>query len=383
MTTERTETVTMSVLFEPTEINSMKLSNRFVRSATWAGLATEEGGCTPKLVGLMRRLAQGGVGLIITGHAYVRRDGQAGPWQLGIYKDNLVPGLREMTRAVHETGCRIVLQIAHAGAYAQVGHTGEIPVAVSHVDGLLEDPCDVLSVEGIRGLAEAFGEGARRAREAGFDGVQIHAAHGYLLSQFLSPLYNKRADAYGGAVDNRARALLDVFQSMRASVGKDFPILIKMNCQDFVEGGLTLSESIEVGELLQHAGLDAIEVSGGVPKSRKLGSVRVKIDSEDKEAYFREEAKAFKARLHVPLILVGGIRSFHVAERLVEQGYTDYIAMSRPFIREPDLVKRWASGDMTKSTCISDTRCLAAGRTGEGIYCVVEAREQSDGKDNP
>jgi len=375
--------VTTSVLFEPAEINGMKLPNRFVRSATWAGLASEEGTCTPKLVGLMRRLAQGGVGLIITGHAYVRVDGQAGPWQLGIYRDDLVPGLREMTRALHEAGARAVLQIAHAGVYAPSRLTGQTPVAVSDVERVSGGPCRPLSVDGIREVAEAFGEAGRRAKEAGFDGVQIHAAHGYLLSQFLSPFFNKRTDAYGGQVANRARAVLDVFRRVRAAVGEDFPVLIKMNCQDFVEGGLTIGESIEVGVLLQQEGIDAIELSGGLPTSRKLGPLRVKIDSTDREAYFREEAKSFKARLQVPLILVGGIRSFEVAERLVEEGYTDHIAMSRPFIREPDLVSRWASGDLRKATCISDSRCLAAGRTGEGIYCAVEAREPSEGEAKP
>jgi 2,4-dienoyl-CoA reductase-like NADH-dependent reductase (Old Yellow Enzyme family) len=364
----------MSILFEPSEINGMRLANRFVRSATWAGLASEEGASTPKLTGLLRRLAEGGVGLIVTGHAYVRPDGQAAPWQLGIYTDDLVPGLREMTRAVHDAGGRIVLQIAHAGVYASARHTGQVPVAVSEVAGLSDSPCRVLSIEGIQEIAAAFGNAARRAREAGFDGVEIHAAHGYLLSQFLSPLFNKRTDDYGGGLENRTRALLDVIRTVRAAVGGGFPVLVKMNCQDFVDGGLTIGDSPRIGELLQKHGIDAIELSGGLLTSRKLGPLRRGVTSEEKEAYFREEAKTFKTRVQVPLILVGGIRSYEVAERLLKDRYADYIAMSRPFISEPDLVKRWASGDLGKATCVSDNRCLGAGRKGNGIYCVTFAR---------
>jgi 2,4-dienoyl-CoA reductase-like NADH-dependent reductase (Old Yellow Enzyme family) len=232
-----------------------------------------------------------------------------------------------------------------------------------------------MSTISLREMQEAFGQAARRAKEAGFDGVQIHAAHGYLHSQFLSPAFNRRKDAHGGPVERRARAILETVEAIRASVGHDFSVLIKMNCRDFLPGGLTIDDSLKVGGMLQQIGIDAIELSGGTIISGKLGPVRPGISSEDKEAYFREEGKAFREKLRVPLILVGGIRSFQVAERLVNGGYADYVSMSRPFVRESGLVRRWALGDRRKSACLSDTLCREAAFKGEGLHCVVENRE--------
>ncbi len=366
----------MSVMFENTEINKMQLTNRFVRSATWEGMAAEDGSCTPKLMELVTRLAEGGVGLIITGHAYVRQDGQAGPWQLGIYKDGLINGLREMAGAVHKHGSRIVVQLAHAGFFANAKLTGQMPMALSQVKEFAKSPRREMTAEDIQGIIESFCQAARRAKEAGSDGVQIHAAHGYLLSQSLSPVFNKRGDAYGGSVENRARFLLEVFHGVRATVGPDFPVLIKMNCQDFLEGGLTLDDSLKIGTMLVEGGIDAIELSGGTFVSGKLNPSRGGIKTEDKEAYFREDAKLFKKNLNVPLILVGGNRSFQLAEQLVNEEYADYISMSRPFIREPDLIKRWESGDLRKAECLSDNQCFDPARAGEGIYCVTEKKQK-------
>jgi 2,4-dienoyl-CoA reductase-like NADH-dependent reductase (Old Yellow Enzyme family) len=235
-----------------------------------------------------------------------------------------------------------------------------------------------MTLDDIQAILEAFGAAAARAKEAGFDGLQIHSAHGYLLSQFLSPAFNKRTDEYGGSVENRAKLLLAVLRRVRDDVGADFPVLVKMNSQDFLDGGLTLEDSLKVGTLLQEGGIDVIELSGGTLISGKLNPSRMGIKSEDKEAYFREAAKAFKEALRVPIIMVGGIRSFDLAERLVEKGYADYVSMSRPFIREPDLVKRWASGDLRKAACISDNQCFGPAMAGEGIYCVVKEKQQKE-----
>jgi 2,4-dienoyl-CoA reductase-like NADH-dependent reductase (Old Yellow Enzyme family) len=366
----------MSKLFEATEINGMQLANRFVRSATWEGMAAEDGAFTPRLMEIMTKLAKGDVGLIITSHAYIRPDGQAGPWQLGIYNDEFIDDLRELTSTIHKHGSRIVLQIAHAGYFANPKLTGTMPVALSQVEGFTKASHKEMTVEEIQDIVEAFGQAARRSKEAGFDGVQIHAAHGYLLSQSLSPVFNKRRDAYGGAVENRAKFLLEALQEVRANVGQDFPILVKMNSQDFLEGGLTFEDSLQVGKMLKEQGVNAIELSGGTLVSGKLIPSRVGITSEEKEAYFRKEAKAFKEKLNVPLILVGGNRSFQLAERLVKEGYADYISMSRPFIREPDLVKRWASGDLRRAACLSDNQCFGSAMSGDGIYCVAEKKQK-------
>lgn len=366
----------MHKLFEETQINGMKLANRFVRSATWEGMAKNEGASTPRLVEMMAELARGQVGLIISSHAYVRKDGQAGLFQLGIYEDSLIKPLQKMTRAVHHEKGKIVAQLAHAGVFANPRLSGETPVAVSDLEKYEHSPCKVMSEDDIQAIIVAFARAAQRAKEAGFDGVQLHAAHGYLLNQFLSPYFNSRLDDYGGSAENRARAPVEVVRAVRAAVGKNFPVLMKINSEDFLEGGLRVRDSVEAGELLEKAGLDALEVSGGTALSGKLVPSRRGIQSEQKEAYFKEAARAFKERLRVPVILVGGIRSFEVAEKVVEEGYADYISMSRPLIREPDLIRRWASGDRSKARCVSDSLCFEPGRAGEGVYCVTERKQR-------
>ena len=366
----------MTKPFEPSTINGMKLRNRFVRSATWEGMAADDGACTPKLIDLMSEFAKGGLGLIISSHAYVSPAGQAGPWQIGVYNDALVPGLEAMTKAVHDNGGKIVLQLTHAGFFANAKLTGQMPLAPSNVAGFAKSPRKEMTVEDIRDVVESYGAAAKRAQNAGFDGVQIHAAHGYLLSQFLSPAFNRRNDAYGGDIRHRARALVEVLQQIRQAVGRDYPILAKMNCRDFIENGLVVEDSLEVGALLESEGIDAIELSGGVLVGGKLSPSRMGIKSEEKEAYFQDDARAFKEKVRVPLILVGGNRSFQVAERLITEGIADYISMSRPLIREPALINRWRAGDLSKAACVSDNMCFRPAMKGQGIYCLTEERER-------
>ncbi|MHC4297831.1 MAG: NADH:flavin oxidoreductase [Planctomycetota bacterium] len=364
----------MSRIFERSVIGDMELANRFVRSATWEGMATEGGAVTPKLIETIAALAEGGVGLIISSHAYVSAEGQASPWQVGIDRDEMIPGLSELTTAVHQSGGRIVAQLAHAGNFAAEKLTRQPPLVVSDYEGLADSPRKEMTVEDIRKLIDAFAAAAGRAKSAGFDGVQIHSAHGYLLSQFLSPIYNRRRDEYGGDAGNRARIHLEICDAVRQQVGRDYPVLIKMNCRDFAENGLTLEDSVRVAELLAGAGFDAIELSGGLLTNKELSPCRSGINSPDKEAYFKQEARVFKQKLDIPLILVGGVRSIEVAEQLVEGGTTDYISMSRPFIREPDIVNRWKAGDRARSSCKSDNLCFRPGLKGEGIYCVPKMR---------
>lgn len=341
----------MNRLFEITEINGMVLENRFIRSATWAGMATDDGACTPGLIEIMAGLAEGGVGLIITGHAYVHRHGQHQPWQLGAYSDDLIPGLQEMTQAVHDKGGKIVLQLGYGGAY----------LSKSRVRNM--------TVQDIQEVAKAFGQAAVRAMTAGFDGVQIFAAHGFFLSQLLCPRYNDRTDGYGGNIRNRARALLDVLQSVRKAVGQNYPVLVKLNCQDFVENGLTLEDSLQAGVMLEEGGVDAIEISGGLLNIANLMQ-KNQFDSDGGEAPFQDAARAFKKVIKVPIILVGGIRSYNVAEQLLEDGAADYISMCRPFICEPELINRWKAGDRSKAACISCNNCIEQVKKGKGLTCV-------------
>ena len=366
----------MSKLFEKTAIKGLTIPNRFVRSATWEGMANDDGSCTQRLIDLMVQLVHGGVGLIITGHTYVSPEGQARMGQMGIYHDDLIAGLTDMTGAVHKAGGSIILQLAHAGCHADAERTGQKAWGASVMideNGPLNNR--EMTPEDIRKVVEAFGKGAARAERAGFDGVQIHAAHGYLLSQFLSPFYNKRKDKYGGSLENRARIVLEVLQSVKGHVRADYPVMIKINAQDFVEGGLSADEAVKLAAMLKASGIDAIELSGGVIYSGKLTAVRKgKLDSPSEEVYYRNEAGKLKETVDVPLMLVGGIRSFEVAERLVDDGTTDYISLCRPLIREPDLVNRWKSGDTRKATCESDNLCFKPTLSGEGIYCVVERK---------
>jgi 2,4-dienoyl-CoA reductase-like NADH-dependent reductase (Old Yellow Enzyme family) len=373
----------MKTMFDKTQINGMQLKNRFIRSATWEGMAEEDGACTRKLIGLMTRLAAGGVGMIVTGHAYIQKIGQAGPWQLGVYDDQFIPGLRLMTDSVHHKGGAIVAQLAHAGMFADPRLIGQSPLAPSDISGFSSTTAKEMTPLEIKAVIKAFGAASVRAKEAGFDGIQLHSAHGYLLNQFLSPLFNKRKDKYGGALQNRVRLLLDIVREIRFRIGASFPVLVKMNSQDYLEGGLSLEDSLEASVMLQNEGIDALELSGGTGASGKLRPVRMDIDSEEDEAYFKDAAKRFKERLQIPLILVGGIRSFHVAERIIKEETADYIAMSRPFIREPDLINRWQSGDYMKARCISDNKCFIPIRNGKGVYCMVEKEIRAKRKARP
>ncbi len=364
----------MGILFETTGINGMTLANRFVRSATWEGMAAEDGACTPRLAALFRRLAEGGVGLIITGLAYISRKSMAAPWQLGIDNEACLPGLKDLTDAVHGANGRIVVQIAHGGCYSAVQLTGEEALAPSGNESDLFPKCRAMTKAEIAEVVEAFAGSAALAKRAGFDGVQIHAAHGYLLSQFLSPFFNKREDEYGGGIENRARIVLETLKAVRSAVGKDYPVLIKINSEDFVENGLTVDEMLQVAAMLEQAGINAIEMSGGtVYASGAFSAIRQgSFDTPEKEVIYREAAVRFKEKIGVPLILVGAIRSFEVAESLVTEGVADYISLSRPFIREPALINRWKAGDLRKAACISDNACFGPLLKGEGLYCVRE-----------
>ncbi|RJR24480.1 MAG: NADH:flavin oxidoreductase [Desulfobacteraceae bacterium] len=369
----------MSVLFEANELGGIKIRNRFIRSATWEGMAEESGACTQRLIDLMKELALGEVGLIITSHAYVRKDGQAGPWQLGMHNDGLISGLSRMTDAIHSSGGKIIAQLSHSGFFANPKLTGEAPICMSVLDGHGKTERVPMSIRDIQSLVQAFAQAGLRAKKAGFDGIQIHAAHGYLLSQSLSPAFNLRDDAFGGTIENRARFLLEVIRTTREFVGEAFPIFVKINCSDFLEKGLELNESLIVSSLIAKEEVCAIELSGGTFLSGELIPSRVKISSEEQEAYFRQAAKSLKSKVSVPVILVGGIRSLGMAEKLVENGYCDFISMCRPFIREPGLIGRWKKGDTRKAACLSDNLCFGPALAGEGIYCVIE-RRRSDVK---
>lgn len=366
----------MKHLFQKTKINGAELDNRFVRSATWCGLAKEDGAPSRKLYALMRDLAMGGVGLIITGHAYVQKKGQAGPFQLGIHNDSVLSRLRELAKNVHASGGKVFIQLSHSGIFGDPALTAEIPYCASEFSGLVTYPVREMTGTDIKTCAESFGHAASRAKLSGFDGVQLHAGHGYLLNQFLSPFYNRREDEYGGSLINRSRFVLEVIRCVRLAVGDDFPVILKINSDDYLEKGLDVKDSIRAAVFFEKEGIDAVEISGGTRNSGEFNSTRINILAKSDEAYFKDAASLFKRELSIPVILVGGIRSYDTAETILNNNVADYISMSRPFICEPDLIDRWRKGDIRKSLCRSDKACLKEGLKGGGVRCVmVESSE--------
>lgn len=366
----------MTELFDTTELNGLKIKNRFVRSATYEAMAGLDGVVQEPLLKYMEELSRGEIGLIITGHSYVAREGQAGPRQMGIYSDAMIDGLKRLTKVVHGNGGVVAVQLAHAGQkgiarddYAAMGPSEIIEAGVKKTTAM--------TAGDISSTIRAFGDAAERAVKSGFDAIQIHAAHGYLLSQFLSPHYNKRTDSYGGTLENRARLLLEIYKEIRQRVGNSFPVIAKINSEDFLEGGMTVKEMVKIAKMLEDQGLDAIEMSGGTFESGKYIPSRVGTStSEEREVYYRKAAEVFRKEIKMPLILVGGFLSFDVAAEVVTSGLADYIALSRALIREPNLVSRWASGDRTKATCISCNKCFSTFSMQEALHCVVEKKSK-------
>ena len=354
--------------FSPWQLGGLEIPNRFVRSATWEGMAEADGTVTPALAEVTADLVRGGVGLIISGYAYVRPEGLGLPRQTGAYDDSLVPSLRLMADAVHEAGGRIALQIVHAGGQTRAEWIGgATPLGPSAMEQPGFGDVAELTILQIEEIVAAFGDAARRGKEAGFDAVQLHGAHGYLINQFLSPHTNRREDAYGGDLEGRARFALEVYDAARAAVGASYPVFIKLNSEDCVEGGLELPDAVEVARLLSERGIDAVEVSGGVPAAGKQSPSRV-LREPSEEGYFLENARAIQAVVDCPVISVGGYRSLSVIEAALE--HVDAVAICRPFIRQPDLVNRFRDGLQEKAECISCGRCFKE-TLKHGLTCGV------------
>ena len=355
-----------TVLFSPLRIGGIEIVNRFVRSATHDYLSDDDGFVQDTQVDLYSKLAEGEVGLIITGHAHVQPSGKASPRQMAVYDDRFVEGLSRIPEAVGGFPSRVFLQIAHAGRQTKEKLCGCVPVSPSAVPDPVSktDPRE-LAPEEIRTLIADFTAAAVRARRAGFHGVQLHAAHGYLLSSFLSPHTNRRTDDWGGSVENRARVLVEILRRVKTACGPDFPVIVKLNSTDFLEGGLSLGDAVRIARLLENDGIDGIEVSGGMAEAGR-GSVQPGLRSEDEEGYFAENAAEIKRAVKVPVFALGGIRTLAVAERIVREGRADLVSLSRPLIRDPFLVKHFREGASAKSECISCNRCF----NPRGIRCA-------------
>jgi len=370
----------MKTLFDGTSINSMELQNRFVRSAIWEGMCDENGRPGSRLVECYRELAKGGVGLIITGYTFVLRDGKQTRGSMGAQTDDFATEMRMLSDAVHTEGGKLCMQLVHTGGQARIAADGRLiaPSAVEAPEytGIPHE----MTLKDIQDVVAAFGVSAKRARDWGFDAVQIHAAHGYLINQFLSPRTNHRPDEYGGSVENRMRFLLDVYRNVRSAVGAKFPVLAKLNGSDYVEKGLALDDAATVAAARAREGIDAIEVSGGTPASGDYVPVRKEIDTREQEAFNLPLAVRIKQAVSCPIMVVGGFRSYDLAAGVIEKGEADYISLARPLIREPGLVNRWQKGDTSRSRCISCNGCYRPGLREGGIACIVERAEQNKNK---
>lgn len=363
-------------LFSEGSINGITLKNRIVRSATWEGMCDGEGNPTARLADLYITLCAGGVGLIVSGYTFVRADGKEMPGTMGIQSDDRIPALNRLANAVHENGGRIFCQLFHGGGRANANVTGIRPLAPSAGDAApSRDSPRAMGEQDIRELVTDFARGAGRAKRAGFDGIQLHGAHGYLINQFLSPLTNARRDAYGGSLENRMRFLREVCDAVRREVGPSYPVAIKLTAADNIPGGFPLEEAVTVARSLEALGIDAIEVSSGTPDAGEDGPARRNIDSPAREAYNAPYARRIKSEVTVPVIVVGGIRSFDVGESLLEKKGADFIALARPFIREPDLVRKWEADRRHRARCISCNGCFRPGIAEGGIRCVQAGKE--------
>ena len=365
--------MTTGGLFQPGRIGSVEIANRIVRAGTSETAAGEAGEVTNRLVHIYEDLARNRVGLILSGHMYCHPRGQYATRQVGIHEDGMVPGLSRLAEAVHRHGGKVFAQLAHAGSQSRVA--GNDPLAPSPVPNALTGRSVEAATEAeIQEAIVAFAAGAARAVEAGFDGVHIHGANGYLISEFSSPLTNKRTDKWGGSPDARDTFFVEVLKAVRKAVPSNVAVTVKVGLEDAVPGGMQLAEGVRRGSILAGAGADAIEVSCNamrvpsdsakeyvaVSPRRALGDLLLHrlISSPHPEAYFLESARMLRRHVSKPIILVGGMRIPATMESIVERGDADFIALARPFIREPDLVVKLAEGRRGPVACTSCNLCL-------------------------
>lgn len=340
----------------------MNIPNRFVRSATHEWMAKSDGTPTSRIGDLYEKLAINEVGLIITGYAYVNPKGKSDLFQQGIYEDKFINPYREIVSRVHKYDSKIVLQISHGGRQTMITTDNPYVLAPSSVIETTKGitPEEMTENE-VLDTIEDFAQAVRRAKEAGFDGVQLHCAHGFLLSNFISPYTNRRKDRWGGSTEKRTQIILDIMVRIRELVGEKYPILVKLNVTDGFKPGsrrhaLDAPESIEIAKILAKNGVSAIEVSGGIAEAGDE-LFRKCIDSPEKEAYYKDYAKMIKKQINVPVILVGGIRSKKIMEMLLMEDYADMISLCRPLIAEPDLVIKLKKGETDISKCVSCNLC--------------------------
>ena len=342
----------MPSIFDALMINKLRLPNRFVRSATYDNLA-DHGMVTDAQIKLYETLSQGGIGLIISGGLYPTKNGMGGSGQLSVENDEAVASLAKLVDVVHANGAKIAGQILHCGFKCQEEVIGTQPVGPSAIiDPESGTPVRSLSNDELYEMVEAFVQAARRIKEAGFDAVQLHGAHGWFLSAFLSPVMNKREDEWGGNTENRARFLRLICEGIRNVTGPNYPLLIKLGLKDYHPQGKSLAEGIAVAKILEHAGVDAIEVSEGIEE--KWGH---HIRKDAVHPYYVEDCRQARKTLSKPLILVGGMRNLREMQAVLDENVADAISLCRPFIQDPHLVKGLNNKSIVSSSCNSCNDC--------------------------
>lgn len=382
-------------LFQPAAIAGLTLRNRVIKAATFEGMCPG-GEPSDALIDHHRTLAQGGVGMTTVAYCSVSQDGRTYAHQLWM-RPKLVPSLRRLTDAVHQAGAAVSLQIGHAGSFAEPKVIGGRPLAPSRQINLYGLSLSrAMTRADMQRIRDDFVRASQLAVEAGFDAIELHVGHGYLLSQFLSPYSNRRRDDYGGSLTGRLRYVLEVTRALRESLPQGFPLLAKTNVSDGFEGGLQLSEACEVARALSQAGIDALVPSGGFVSKTPLymlrGEVPVKQMAEVQTSlhrrlglrlfgrlfvqrydytpmFFWDEARAIREAVDVPVALLGGITSLAHMRRALDDGFS-FVVLGRALINEPALVHKLRDGVLQASRCVPCNRCIAEMDRG-GVRCVL------------
>ena len=340
----------MKNIFDEMTLNKLKLKNRLFRSATWLALADDEGNLTEPIFDTYRELAKGGIAAIITGLTTVSPHDASIGGEVIFADDKCIEQHKKFTDMIHEYDCKIFMQTAMVDSVFYIGND------------LYRNPITELTTEHINEFINLFKNAAVRAKSAGYDGIQLHVAHNFFLSKFISPLYNNRTDEYGGSPENRAKVLGVILDEVRGAVGKDFCVIAKINGDDFADGGLNINECITACRIMKNHGVDAIEISGNYTSREARAGAN--------EGYFQKYAVAVKERVDIPIILVGGHRSIENMNAILFKTDIEFLSLSRALVREPGLINRWKSGDLKPSACIG---CNACYRT-PGHKCIFNLR---------
>ena len=357
-------------IFEPLKLKKLELKNRMVVSAMVTNYCTPDGMATEKFIAYHEHKAKGGWGLIITEDYAITKTAGGFKNLPGLWEDAQIESHRKLTERVHAAGGTIAAQIYHVGRETSSAITGEQPVAPSAVrePSMPETPRE-LSVEEIYELVEQFGDCARRAKEAGFDAVEVHGAHGYLVGAFASPFSNKRSDEYGGTIRNRARFGMEIIRNIKKKCGEDYPVIYRLSSVEYVPGGLEIEESKVIARLMEEAGADCIHCSQGVYASTHT----IIPPSVFPRAGYVEHAAEMKKAVHIPVIAVGRINDVDIAESVLQSGKADLVTMARASLADPDMPKKAQEGKMDEILhCIG---CLqgCSGENGKGncVRCLV------------